>query len=59
MKHMIQFIIGGIIFYLLTSLLGQTRDMKDENGAVVLSYTSVPSMMHEIIGRTTACPCSG
>jgi hypothetical protein len=33
--------------------------MKEANGGLVLSYTNVPSMIHEIIGRTTACPCSG
>lgn len=33
--------------------------MKEANGGLVLSYANVPSMIHEIIGRTTACPCSG
>lgn len=42
-----------------TSLLGQTKEMKEAKGGLLLSYTSVPSMIHEIIGRTTACPCSG
>lgn len=42
-----------------TSLVGQTKDMKEANGGLVLSYTSVPSIIPEIIGRTTACPCSG
>ena len=44
---------------LLTTLLGQTNEMKDEKGGAVLSYSIVLSIIHEIIGRMTVCPCSG
>lgn len=43
----------------ITSLLGQTKEMKEEKGGQVLSYSIVLSMIHEIIGRMTVCPCSG
>lgn len=42
-----------------TSLPGQTSEMKEANGGPALSYSSIPSMIHEIMGRITAWPCSG
>ena len=42
-----------------TSSFGQNKEMKDAKGGLSLSYTSVPSIMIEMIGRTTVWPCSG
>lgn len=42
-----------------TSSFGQNKEMKEANGGLSLSYTSVPSMIIDMIGRTTAWPCSG
>jgi len=42
-----------------TSSFGQNKEMNDANGGLSLSYTSVPSIIVEMIGRTTVWPCSG